>query len=92
MDEEKHTLTLTLWQWDQILEALGGYRKRREEEYRRYRELRKLLDWTSAKKHIQGLRETEHDINCEIQYQIEGTRCDACQKLTNRIIDHLVEK
>lgn len=90
MDKEEHTLTLNLWQWDTIIDALRERRKRQEDEYRRYRELRQLQDWTSARKIIVLMHELEHQINCEIQYQIEGKRCDKCQAETETIIDHII--
>jgi hypothetical protein len=92
MDKEEHTLTLNLWQWDHIMDALALVRKREEEQYRRYRELRKLQDWTNKKKVIDALRETEHFINCELRYQIEGKRCEKCQAETEKLIDQIIGK
>jgi hypothetical protein len=91
MDKEQYTLTLNLWQWDHIMDALAHVRKHEEEQYRRYRELRKLQDWTNKKKVIDALRETEHQINCELRYKIEGQRCEKCQAETEKLIDQIID-
>jgi hypothetical protein len=63
-------------------------RKEREEQYRRERHNCKLAASANSRKIIDALRETEKEINCDIERQLNGRcGCADCEKRLNAIIE-----